>query len=229
MRLYKVVAIIFYLIAGFFAYMETAGIITGIIRGNHVSIKYYILIIALSIVFFLIGLRYHMKYKRLRKAYGELLDGKNIKRIDYMVKTQKFYRGGSYYVLEYYIEGKSFCMSVSTMDCRNNKNNEYYLRPVYDRKGRVREFVVYMDKKNVFDKEISYERDLENYKEMQRLKEENIEEKEEKNENAIRPKPKLKHVKDITATTKTQEVAINKIRKKTSRKMRKQSELDSKK
>ncbi|URZ15201.1 hypothetical protein [Clostridium felsineum] len=96
MRLYKVVAIIFYLIAGFFGYMEIAGVITGIIRGNHVAIKYYILIIALSTVFFLIGLRYHKKYRRLRKAYGELLDGKNVKRIDYMVKTQKFYRGGSY-------------------------------------------------------------------------------------------------------------------------------------
>ncbi|URZ15202.1 hypothetical protein [Clostridium felsineum] len=120
-------------------------------------------------------------------------------------------------------------MSVSTMDCRNNKNNEYYLRPVYDRKGRVREFVVYMDKKNLRDKAHSYSQDVERYKEMERLKEENIEEKEEKNEKAIRPKPKLKHVKNNTAASKTQEISINNIRKKTSRKMRKEFELEKKK
>ncbi|URZ03934.1 hypothetical protein [Clostridium felsineum] len=225
MRLYKVVAIVFYFIAGSISTIE----IYGAIKGNDVTLKGYLVLTGISIPFYFIALRYHKKYRRLRKAYGELLDGKNVKRIDYMVKTQKFYRGGSYYIIEFYIEGKNFCISVSTMDCRNNKNNEYYLRPVYDRKGRVREFVVYMDKKNVFDKEISYERDLENYKEMQRMKEENIGEKEEKNEKLIRPKSKLKHVKDNTATTKAQEVDINKIRKKTSRKMRKQSELDSKK
>ncbi|URZ07799.1 hypothetical protein [Clostridium felsineum] len=64
---------------------------------------------------------------------------------------------------------------------------------------------------------------------MERLKEENIEEKEEKNEKAIRPKPKLKHVKDNVVDSKTQEISINKIRKKTSRKMRKEFELEKKK
>ncbi|MCR3760832.1 hypothetical protein KYB31_17815 [Clostridium felsineum] len=225
MRLYKVVAIVFYLIAGSISTIE----IYGAIKGNDVTLKGYLVLTGISIPLYFIALRYHEKYRRLRKAYGELLDGKNIKRIDYMVKTQKFYRGGSYYIIEFYIEGKNFCISVSTMDCRNNKNNEYYLRPVYDRKGRVREFVVYMDKKNLRDKAHSYSQDVERYKEMERLKEENIEEKEEKNEKAIRPKPKLKHVKDNGVDSKTQEISINKIRKKTSRKMRKQSELDQKK
>ncbi|URZ07800.1 hypothetical protein [Clostridium felsineum] len=119
----------------------------GIVRGIPFSLNNDIVPIVVNIIIYFIALRYHEKYRRLRKAYGELLDGKNVKRIDYMVKTQKFYRGGSYYIIEFYIEGKNFCISVSTMDCRNNKNNEYYLRPVYDRKGRVREFVVYMDKK----------------------------------------------------------------------------------
>ncbi|URZ15204.1 hypothetical protein [Clostridium felsineum] len=196
--------------------------IAGILRGIPFNLKEDMFIIAFSVVFFLIGLINHRKYRALRRVCKELLDGKNVEKIDYMIKDHKFYKGGDYYILEYYIEGKPFTMKATKMDCRNNKNNEYYLRPVYDRKGRVREFVVYMDKKNLQNKVFNYLDDLEQYKEMQRLK-------EEKNEKAIRPKPKLKHVKDNTATTKAQEVAINKIRKKTSRKMRKQSELEQKK
>ncbi|URZ15200.1 hypothetical protein [Clostridium felsineum] len=193
MKVYKVLTIIFYLIAGSMSFAE----IYGTIMGNYITINGYLSYNVMNLILYLIAIVNHRKYRALRRVCKELLDGKNVEKIDYMIKDHKFYKGGDYYILEYYIEEKPFTMKATKMDCRNNKNNEYYIRPVYDRKGRVKELVPYMDKKNVFDKEISYERDLENYKEMQRLKEEKEEEKPkhiESKELAL-PKTKSKRMK----------------------------------
>jgi hypothetical protein len=126
----------------------------------------------LIIVCFLAASRLYKVYIKQLKKYRDLLRNSDVERIDYRIYSSRNIRGKSY-KLEFYINGEKFIVPVAKSQCRGNKMKQYYLKPLYKKNGEFKDFRIYMDKCDAWDKERNYMREVKEFDEQNR-KQQNI-------------------------------------------------------
>jgi hypothetical protein len=163
-RFQKWLAIFLYILAMLVIIPEVGCIIKGYYSADEIVLVIFIVVPS----FF--GRLLYKKYKLRLKKYRDLLKECNEEKIDYSIKG-----GGGYnqpdYVLTFYINGELCCEGIDRFLCRGTKNNEYYLKPLYNTNGEFKDFRVYMDKNNAREKRLNYRIERQKY-DKQRSKQE---------------------------------------------------------
>ncbi|URZ15207.1 hypothetical protein [Clostridium felsineum] len=105
----------------------------------------------LFIVFYIPAAHINKWHKNQIERYTKLLKADKVDRIDYMIEQIDTVRGRAYNII-FYINGEICELRIPAYKCKNNNNYEYYLEPIYKKSGKFKDFIVYADKKNVYEK-----------------------------------------------------------------------------